>query len=30
MRIHWVWALVGVGVGYWVLPKVVGQVKAKG
>ena len=26
MRIHWVWVLVGVGVGYWVVPKVLPKV----
>lgn len=29
MRIHWVWVLVGVGVGYWVIPKVIPAVKAQ-
>jgi hypothetical protein len=29
MRVHWVWILVGVGVGYWVVPKVIPAVKSK-
>lgn len=27
MRVHWVWVFVGIGVGYWVIPKVLPQVK---
>ena len=26
MRVHWVWVAVGVGIGYWVIPKVLPKV----
>jgi len=29
MRVHWVWVAVGVGVGYWILPKALGAVGTK-
>lgn len=29
MRVHWSAILVGVAVGYWVLPKVIPAVKSK-
>jgi hypothetical protein len=28
MRVHWGWVLIGVGVGYWVVPKIVPKVTA--
>lgn len=28
MRVHWGWVLVGVGVGVWVVPKILPKVAA--